>query len=85
MTPIENATLHVPENMIEAFRTTAPWSGFGNIVALKAEDLPSEVKYVLAPKPENAPPILFDLSGRRLEQKPQKGIYIQDGRVLIQR
>ncbi|MBO4642380.1 MAG: hypothetical protein J5661_05945, partial [Bacteroidaceae bacterium] len=28
---------------------------------------------------------LYDLSGRRLEQKPQKGIYIQDGRVLIQR
>ena len=33
-TPIENATLHVPEDLIEAFRTTAPWSGFGNIVAL---------------------------------------------------
>ncbi len=28
---------------------------------------------------------LFDLSGRRLQQKPTKGIYIQGGRVLIQR
>ena len=26
---------------------------------------------------------LYDLSGRRLQQKPQKGIYIQDGRVLV--
>ncbi|MBR4527635.1 MAG: hypothetical protein IKO71_04165, partial [Bacteroidaceae bacterium] len=28
---------------------------------------------------------LFDLSGRRLNTTPQKGIYIQGGRVLIQR
>ena len=26
---------------------------------------------------------LFDLSGRRLEQKPQKGIYIQDGKKVL--
>lgn len=26
---------------------------------------------------------LYDLSGRRLQQKPQKGIYIQDGKVLV--
>ena len=43
-TPIENATLHVPENMIEAFRTTAPWSGFGNIVALLPEEIPNNYK-----------------------------------------
>jgi hypothetical protein len=43
-TPIENATLHVPENMIEAFRTTTPWSGFGNIVALLPEEIPNNYK-----------------------------------------
>ena len=47
------------------------------------EGMTNEVKYVLAPKPENDTPILFDLSGRRLEQKPQKGIYIQDGKKYI--
>ncbi|MBO4641790.1 MAG: hypothetical protein J5661_02885, partial [Bacteroidaceae bacterium] len=26
---------------------------------------------------------LYDLSGRRLEQKPQKGIYIQNGKKII--
>ena len=42
--PIENATLHVPENMIEAFRTTVPWSGFGNITALLPEEIPNNYK-----------------------------------------
>ena len=50
------------------------------------EGMTNEVKYVLAPKPENDTPILFDLQGRKLEQKPTKGIYIQNGKkVLIQR
>lgn len=31
---IESATLHVPAGSIEAFRNTAPWSGFKAIVAL---------------------------------------------------
>ena len=82
-TPIENATLHVPENMIESFRTTAPWNGFGNIVALLPEDLTNEVKYVLAPKPENDTLILYDLSGRKLERAPQRGIYIKNGKKFI--
>ena len=47
------------------------------------EGMTNEVKYVLAPKPENDTPALYDLSGRKLEQKPSKGIYIQDGRVLV--
>ena len=31
---IEYATLHVPEAAINSYKTTSPWSGFGNIVAL---------------------------------------------------
>ena len=31
--------LHVPVSAIEAYRTTAPWSGFGSIVALTEEEL----------------------------------------------
>ena len=45
----------------------------------------NEVKYVLAPKPENDTPILFDLSGRRLERAPQRGIYIKNGKKFIDR
>ncbi|MBO4642378.1 MAG: hypothetical protein J5661_05935 [Bacteroidaceae bacterium] len=47
------------------------------------EGMTNEVKYVLTPKPENDTPILFDLSGRRLEQKPAKGIYIQGGKTIL--
>ena len=43
----------------------------------------NEVKYVLAPEPENDTPILYDLSGRRLEQKPTKGNHIQNGKKVL--
>ena len=49
----------------------------------KPEGMTNEVKYVLAPKPENDTPALYDLQGRKLQQKPQKGIYIQNRKVLI--
>ncbi len=34
-TPIASATLHVPDGSIEEYKTTSPWSNFGNIVALQ--------------------------------------------------
>ena len=36
-----------------------------------------------APMSQPSSSALYDLSGRRLEQKPQKGIYIQNGKVLV--
>lgn len=30
----EDATLHVPANSLEAYKTAAPWNNFGNIVVL---------------------------------------------------
>ena len=33
--PISSATLHVPAGSVEAYKTTAPWSGFGTIVAIE--------------------------------------------------
>ena len=35
--PIETASLHVPEASIDAYKTTAPWNGFGNILALSGQ------------------------------------------------
>ena len=32
---IASATLHVPAGSVEAYKTTAPWSGFGTIVAIE--------------------------------------------------
>ena len=34
---IENATLHVPAESIELYKTTLPWSNFGTIVALDGD------------------------------------------------
>ena len=36
-TDIASATLHVPAASLEAYSTTAPWSGFGTIVAIEEE------------------------------------------------
>jgi hypothetical protein len=36
---IGNATLHVPSESIEAYAAAEPWSGFGAIVALPAEEV----------------------------------------------
>ena len=36
---IASATLHVPAGSIEEYKTTSPWSGFGNIVALPTSDI----------------------------------------------
>ena len=38
-TPIVSATLHVPAASIDKYRQTAPWSGFGKIVALTPEEM----------------------------------------------
>lgn len=42
---IQFAMLHVPEISINGYKTTEPWSGFGNIVALQDSD----------PKPDSEP------------------------------
>ena len=35
LSDIGKATLHVPASAIEAYKTTAPWSGFGTIKAIE--------------------------------------------------
>ena len=85
--PIGNATLHVPENMIETFRETAPWSGFGNIVALLPEDIPNGIGHVsssghLSSVGAEADAI-YDLQGRKLNARPQRGLYIQGGKMRM--
>ncbi len=40
-TPINEATLHVPQASISAYQAASPWSGFGKIVALPDGNLPA--------------------------------------------
>ena len=73
-TPISSATLHVPAASVEAYRTTAPWSDFGTIVAITATGIANV---------ENAKDVKqFDLQGRKIAN-PRKGIYIEDGKKVL--
>lgn len=37
---LEYTTLHVPTNLLNAYKTTAPWSSFGKIVSLDGSEIP---------------------------------------------
>lgn len=65
---LRNSTLHVPEASLEAYRTTAPWSGFKNIVPITATG-------VTVPTATQQPDVteIYDLCGHRTNQA-QRGV-----------
>ena len=76
--PLSDATLYVYEDVIDAYRVTFPWSEFGQILPidpLAVEELKSDKDATFE---ENAP--IYDLMGRRLQQRPASGYYIQGGK-----
>lgn len=75
----EYITLHVPDASIDSYMATAPWSSFGKIVALTEDE--TGIDELKGEKgTENS--ALYDLSGRRV-QKGQKGVFIQNGKVMV--
>ena len=78
---IADATLHVPATSVESYQVTSPWSGFGKIVALTEEETGIDELKTENCKVKTA---VYDLSGRRV-QKAQKGVYIQNGKVVMVR
>ena len=77
----EYATLHVLASSIESYRAKAPWSEFGKIVALTEEETGIDELKGENGKVKTA---VYDLSGRRV-QKAQKGVFIQNGKVVMVR
>ena len=75
-TNTSNATLHVPASALNAYKSTAPWSSFGNIVALTDEEMSVE-QSVIEEQHE-----IYDLQGHRVTH-PTKGIYIVDGKKMV--
>lgn len=76
--PQSTATLYVPETSLNAYKTADQWKEFGNIVGID----PTAVEELKSNKTlkanDNAP--IYDLMGRRLQQKPASGYYIQGGK-----
>ena len=70
------STLHVPTSALESYKTTEPWCYFGTIVPLANEDTSVEQMTI-----DNSPLVIYDLSGRRVEN-PEKGIYIVNGKKV---
>lgn len=68
---IASATLHVLESSIEAYKTTAPWSGFGKIVPIDV----TEIRGVDATKEGRKAVEIFTHDGKPQNQL-QKGINI---------
>jgi hypothetical protein len=79
-TPIEEATLHVPANSVNAYKNKSPWSGFGSIVALKDGE-PSGINSVYREASTNDR--YYNLNGQRVEKPTKKGVYIVNGKKAL--
>lgn len=81
----ENATLHVPEGCVEAYKNCYPWCRFGTIVddAITSvlpptiEILPSNEDRVYDDK------TIYNLQGRRVMNPQKGGVYIIGGKKVI--
>lgn len=71
----KNATLHVPANAVEAYKSADQWKDFGNIVALTDEDLKPTAISSMEYEPLTKNKAIFDLQGHQLPQ-PKKGLNI---------
>ena len=76
-TDIANATLHVPENLVDQYKVSAPWSGFGTIVGISGTGITEISK-------DTQDGVIYNLNGNRLKVM-SKGINLihqKDGRVI---
>ena len=76
---IDSSTLHVPAALVDAYKQTAPWNGFGRIVAISDDDpMPAGIKENLIVKKNE----FHDLNGRKVTPN-RKGVYINKGKKII--
>ena len=71
--------IYVPQGTVDRYRLRRGWKNFYYINEIG----PDGVKGIEASDPKTKTPILYDLQGRRLQQKPTKGIYIQNGKKVL--
>ena len=78
---IGEATLHVPAGSIDNYRSTAPWNGFMNIVALTDGD-PSGIGQIVNGAVPTHHQHIYNLNGQRVGNTA-KGILIQNGKKFM--
>lgn len=80
---VEYATLHVPDASIGDYKATAPWSGFGKIIALTEEETGIEDIVVEDVNINNAP--VYNINGMKMQNTDNlpKGIYIKGGKKFM--
>ena len=78
---IKFATLHVPNASTGLYNQSMPWKDFGSIVALQDGD-PNPTGIELATCERHHTDNYYNLSGQQVT-KPQKGIFITNGKKVI--
>lgn len=73
----KNATLYVPDDAVEDYKTTLIWRNFQNIQGFA----PTGIKGIEADG-NNKQDVYYDISGRKLSA-PKKGINIINGKKVI--
>ena len=73
-----HTTLYVPAGTKKKY-TAAGWTDFRRIVELEKSSVGDAISESTTAIPSTA----YDLQGRRLADKPQKGMYIKDGRKYV--
>jgi len=75
--------LVVPDGSVNAYQKTAPWSNFKNIMSESDVTGIKEVNADNTPASATADEKIYDLQGRRLYMKPEKGLYIKGGKKYL--
>ena len=82
---IENATLHVAAESINAYRDKKPWKNFKKKVALTDSDpKPDATRVNVIRNSEDNKVVVYNLNGVRLSE-PQKGVNIINGKKYVKK
>jgi len=87
---LDNTTLYVPKNSMEAYQTARGWNNFQNIIGLTEEEINAMLTGIKGIEADNATTnpdgngTLHTLDGR-CTSTPAKGLYIRNGKKVIVR
>ncbi|MBR6275762.1 MAG: hypothetical protein IKR31_02365, partial [Prevotella sp.] len=61
----------------------AGWSRFSNIIEMDSEGVDNVLIADSQNRNTDTPAAIYDLHGRRMQGKPDKGVYIHGGRKVV--